>query len=77
MNSAYGNIKLKDMFSACASYFYAVNILRNTHRLFPKTRWVKFLYYVLSFEIIAKIPALKGFQEHKDEVEESIKNKDE
>lgn len=58
-------------------YFYAVNILRNTHRLFPKTRWVKFLYYVLSFEIIAKIPALKGFQEHKDEVEESIKNKDE
>jgi hypothetical protein len=38
---------------------------------------VKFLYYVLSFEIIAKIPALKGFQEHKDEVEESIRKKDE
>lgn len=58
-------------------YFYTVNILRNTHKLFPKTRWVKFLYYVLSFEIIAKIPALKGFQEHKDEVEESIRKKDE
>ena len=58
-------------------YFYAVNILRNTHKLFPKTRWVKFLYYVLSFEIIAKIPALKVFQEHKDEVEESIRKKDE
>ena len=58
-------------------YFYTVNILRNSHKLFPKTRWVKFLYYVLSFEIIAKIPALKGFQEHKDEVEESIRKKDE
>ncbi len=57
-------------------YFYAVNILRNMHKLFPRNRWIKFLYYVLSFEVLAKIPALKGYQEHKDEVDKSIKEED-
>jgi hypothetical protein len=57
-------------------YFYAVNILRNIHTLFPKNKWVKFLFYVLSFEIIKKIPYLQQFQEKKDEVEQSIKEED-
>ena len=57
-------------------YFYAVNILRNIHTVFPDNRWVKFLFYVLSFEIIKKIPYLQQFQEKKDEVNEKIGKKE-
>ena len=57
-------------------YFYAVNILRNIHTVFPDNRWVKFLFYVLSFEIIKKIPYLQQFQEKKDEVDEKIEKKE-
>lgn len=57
-------------------YFYAVNILRNIHTVFPDNRWVKFLFYVLSFEIIKKIPYLQQFQERKDEVDEKIEKKE-
>ena len=57
-------------------YFYAVNILRNIHTIFPKNRWVKFLFYVLSFEVIKKIPYLQQFQEKKDEVDEKIEKED-
>lgn len=57
-------------------YFYAVNILRNMHTIFPENRWVKFLFYVLSFEVIKKIPYLQQFQERKDEVDEKIEKED-
>ena len=57
-------------------YFYSVNILRNTHKLLPKSKVVSFLYYVLSFEVIKKIPYLQQFQEKKDEVEVAIKMED-
>lgn len=58
-------------------YFYFVNILRNAHKLLPKSRVILFMYYVLSFEIIKKIPYLKQFQEKKDEVETEIEKKEE
>ena len=57
-------------------YFYAVNILRNAHKLLPKSKGLKFLYYVLSFEIIKKIPYMQQFQENAAAVEESIKKED-
>ena len=57
-------------------YFYAVNILRNAHKLLPKSKGIKFLYYVLSFEIIKKIPYMQQFQENAAAVEESIKKED-
>ena len=57
-------------------YFYSVNILRNVNKLLPKSKVIKFLYYVLSFEVIKKIPYLQQFQEKKDEVEDSIKKED-
>ena len=57
-------------------YFYSVNILRNANKLLPKSKVIKFLYYVLSFEVIKKIPYLQQFQEKKDEVEDSIKKED-
>ena len=58
-------------------YFYAVNILRNTHKLLPKSRVIKFLFFVLSFEVIKKIPYLQQYQEKKEEVEDQIKKDEE
>lgn len=57
-------------------YFYFVNILRNAHKLLPKSKGIKFLYYVLSFEVIKKIPYLKQYQENAEEVEKAIKKED-
>ena len=57
-------------------YFYFVNILRNAHKLLPKSKGIKFLYYVLSFEVIKKIPYLKQYQENADEVEIAIEKED-
>lgn len=57
-------------------YFYFVNILRNAHKLLPKSKVIKFLYYVLSFEVIKKIPYLKQYQENAGKVEEEIKKED-
>ena len=58
-------------------YFYAVNILRNTHKLLPKSRVIKFLFFVLSFEVIKKIPYLQQYQEKKEEIEDQIKKDEE
>ena len=57
-------------------YFYAVNILRNAHKLLPKSRGIKFLYYVLSFEMIKKIPYLQQYQEKAEEIEKEIEKED-
>ena len=57
-------------------YFYSVNILRNVNKLLPKSKVIKFLYFVLSFEVIKKIPYLQQFQEKKEEVDEAIKKED-
>ena len=58
-------------------YFYFVNILRNSHKLLPKSKGIKFLFYVLSFEVIKKIPYLKQYQENASAVEEEIKKEEE
>ena len=57
-------------------YFYAVNILRNAHKLLPKSKGIKFLYYVLSFEVIKKIPYVQEYLENEKSVEEAL-NKEE
>jgi len=57
-------------------YFYAVNILRNANKLLPKSKGIKFLYYVLSFEVIKKIPYLQQYQAKEQEVETAIKKED-
>lgn len=43
------------------TYFYAVNIFKNLNKLFPKSRGISFLYYVLSMEFIKKIPFMESF----------------
>ena len=54
-------------------YFYSVNILRNCHLLFPDSRTLKFLYFVMSFEIIKKIPYMERFKENESKVDAELK----
>lgn len=56
-------------------YFYTVNILRNANKLLPKSKVIHFLFYVLSFEVIRKIPYLQQYLENADTVAENIKKK--
>ena len=57
-------------------YFYFVNILRNAHKLLPNSKGIKFLFYVLSFEMIKKIPYLQQYQEHAETVEKELAKED-
>ena len=54
-------------------YFYSVNILRNCYKLFPTSKTLKFLFYVLSFEIIKKIPYMERFKAEEDKVDNELK----
>lgn len=45
-------------------YFYGTNILRNSRKLFPNSKVLNFIYYVLSFEIVRRIPYLQNFLDH-------------
>lgn len=55
-------------------YFYSVNVLRNLTYIFPESRTLIFLYWMVSIEFIKKIPALQRFndycKEHKKENDE-------
>lgn len=46
-------------------YFYSVRILRNLHKMFPKTTTghnvIGFLYMILTLEVVKKIPYLKEY----------------
>lgn len=57
-------------------YFYGANILRNCAKLFPDSKTIKFMYYVLSFEIIKKIPYMDRFKEKEAEVTDDLKKED-
>ena len=50
-----------------AIYFYSVNILRNLKKLLPNFRIIAFLYYVVSFEFVKKVPYLQDFQKKEKE----------
>ena len=42
-------------------YFYGVNTLLNLNILFPESKVIRFLFYVLSFEVVKKIPYMQQF----------------
>lgn len=50
-------------------YTYSVNILRNAKQLLPDSRFVAFVYYVVSFEIIKQVPYARRFQEHESKAQ--------
>lgn len=50
-------------------YFYGVNIFKNLVRLFPANKMLAFLYYVISFEVVEKIPYLANYKrQHEDKL---------
>lgn len=44
-------------------YFYLVNIFKNLRRLFPKSRGLFFIYFIISLEFIKQFPYMKEFLE--------------
>lgn len=44
-------------------YFYGTNTLRNLQKLFPANKVIAFIYYVVSFEVVKKIPYLQQFND--------------
>lgn len=47
-------------------YFYGTNTLRNLKKLFPDNKVIAFIYYVVSFEVVKKIPYLQQFQDQEE-----------
>lgn len=57
-------------------YFYTVNILRNMHKLLPKSKTIQFMFYVLSFEVIKRIPYLQQYLDNASSVQQEISKED-
>lgn len=53
-------------------YFYTANVLRNLTQLFPANMTIKFLYYIVSLEVVKKVPYLHRFLE-KEQLKEKKK----
>lgn len=47
-------------------YFYSVKIFKNLKLLFPDSRLIAFIYYVISIEFVKKIPYLQDFQKKEE-----------
>lgn len=45
-------------------YFYTANIFKNLRRLFPNSKGIHFLWFVLNFEFAKRFSVLKEFQVH-------------
>jgi len=44
-------------------YAYGVNIFKNLSKILPNSVVISYIYYVISFEIVKKIPFFKDFKE--------------
>ena len=53
-------------------YFYLVNIFKNLARLFPISRGLAFVYFIISLEFIKHFPYLKAFLEKEEKEHENI-----
>lgn len=52
-------------------YFYGVNIFKNLTRLLPDNKLLGFLYYVVSFEVVEKIPYLANYKHQTSDKDKS------
>ncbi|MDR0829733.1 MAG: hypothetical protein LBN95_06440 [Prevotellaceae bacterium] len=48
-------------------YAYGTNIFKNLHKILPNSLVISYIYYVISFEIIKKIPFFNNFQKSETE----------
>ena len=51
-------------------YFYVANWTKNLKRLFPSSRGISFIHYILGLEILKNLPLLKNFVEKNPENEQ-------
>lgn len=45
---------------AVAVYYYFTNGLKNLTKVYPKNKWLHFLYYLISFQFRKMVPAVVG-----------------
>ena len=45
---------------AVAVYYYFTNSLKNLTKVYPKNKWLHFLYYLISFQFRKMVPAVVG-----------------
>ena len=45
-------------------YFYIASFLKNTSRLIPSSRGLKYIHYVISMEFLKKNPSIKEFEDN-------------
>jgi multisubunit Na+/H+ antiporter MnhB subunit len=48
-------------------YFYSVNIFKNLKRWHPKSRWIAFVYLIISIEFVKDVPFMESFQKKEKE----------
>jgi hypothetical protein len=48
-------------------YFYSVNIFKNLKRWNRESRWIAFVYFIISIEFVKKIPFMETFQKKEGE----------
>ena len=70
-----GAIQCSTVIVYAVLYFYGTNILRNCIKLFPTSRTLKFLYFVLSFEVIKKLPYMERFKEKEKDIDKELNDK--
>mgnify|MGYP003610716465 CR=1 FL=1 len=51
-------------------YFYVANWTKNLKRLFPSSRGISFIHYILGLEILKNLPLLKNFVDKNPENEQ-------
>jgi hypothetical protein len=48
-------------------YFYSVNIFKNLKRWHPESRWIAFVYFIISIEFVKDVPFMESFQKKEKE----------
>jgi predicted Na+-dependent transporter len=51
-------------------YIYTVNIFKNLKRWNPESRWIAFVYFIISIEFVKKVPFMEAFQKKEKEAKD-------
>lgn len=66
MGNMDGALQCVSVITYSIIYFYAANLFRNLHKLFPNAKPIEFIYYVICFEFVKHIPYMDNFLKEKN-----------
>lgn len=67
MENTTGALQSISMITYSLLYFYTTNVFKNLKKLFPRSMWIAFVYYMISFEFVKKVPGLEEFLKRKED----------